>query len=199
MQLSEPISTVNLQPPDKKPLPATYALPNTRFTSAAYITPAIANSSTSHSRKLSNLAKIYTNIGKYSDRNDRFISKLAIFYDICLNADVILEAKAKALLAMHKNLALNFYNSNMSMSVVAMNFDHVYNSIKNDFEEDKYNQSVFLKWNRLKIKSVISKNKSKLIEKCLDKLIDKLWHLQYSLDPQFYTNRFIHNKLFNGY
>ena len=35
------------------------------------------------------------------------------------------------------------------------------------------------------------------MEKCLKKLIDKLWHLQHDLDPELYTDHFIHNKLIN--
>ena len=36
------------------------------------------------------------------------------------------------------------------------------------------------------------------MEKCLEKLIDELQHLQHGLDPELRTDRFIHNKLINA-
>lgn len=38
------------------------------------------------------------------------------------------------------------------------------------------------------LKSLITKNKGKLMKKCLEQLIDKHWHLHYSLNPEFYIN-----------
>lgn len=60
---------------------------------------------------------------KYSGRNDNFIFKLAIFYDICLRADVSLEAKIKVFPTILKGLILDHYFSNISTNAIAMNFD----------------------------------------------------------------------------
>ena len=109
--------------------PAVYYPPSASYPPAATITTSIG-----HGRELLNLAKIYTNDAKYCDRNDKFIFKLAIFYDICLRADVLPEAKIKAFPTMLKGLTLDYYYSNISISAVAMNFYQVCNSIKNYFK-----------------------------------------------------------------
>ncbi len=109
--------------------------------------PLMATITTSigHDRELSNLAKIYINEAKYSGRNDSFTFKLAIFHDICSRSDVPLEAKMKTFPTMLKGLALDYYYSNISTRVVALNFDQVCNSIRNYFKRAEYKQSVFSK------------------------------------------------------
>ena len=173
--------------------PAVYHPPSASQPPAATVTTSIG-----HGRELSNLAKIYTDEAKYSGRNDSFTFKLAIFHDICSRADVPPEAKMKAFPTMLKGLALDYYYSNISTSVVALNFDQVCNSIRNYFEGAEYKRSVLSKWNELTLKSVISKNEGKPMEECLEKLIDELRHLQHGLDPELRTDRFIHNKLINA-
>ena len=130
------------------------------------------NISTGYGKELLNLAKIFSNNAKYNGHNNSFTFQLAIFHNICLRADVLPKAKIKAFLTMFKSLALNYYYSNISISTIAMNFNQVCNFIKNYFKEAKYKQSIFLKWNGLILKSVISKSKSKPIKKCLKELID---------------------------
>ena len=98
-----------------------------------------------HGRDLLNLVKIYSNDTKYSGHNDSFIFKLAIFHVICSRADIPPKAKMKALPTMLKGLALDYYYSYISTSIVAINFDQVYNSIRNYFEEAEYKQNVHLK------------------------------------------------------
>lgn len=91
-----------------------------------------------HNRKLSNLAKIYTNNAKYSSRNNSFIFKLAIFHDIFSRVDVSSETKIKAFLIMLKGLALDYFYSNISTSTIAINFNQVCNFIRDYFEAVKY-------------------------------------------------------------
>ena len=98
---------------------------------------------------------------------------------------------------MLKGLALDYYYSNISTSAVALNFGQVCNSIRNYFEKAKYKQNILLKWNKLTLKSVISKSKGKLMKKCLKKLIDELRHLQHGLDSELCIYRFIYNNLIN--
>lgn len=105
----------------------------------------------------------------------------------------------KAFFTILQSLVLDYFYSNISISVVTMNFNQVCNFIRNYFEEAKYKQNIFSKWNKLTLKSIISKSKGKPIEKCLVKLIDKLWHLQHYLDHKLYKNRFILNKIINAY
>ena len=96
---------------------------------------------------------------------------------------------------MLKGLVLDYYYSNINTSG-NMNFDQLCNSIKNYFEGVVYKQNILLKWNKLILKSVINKSESKPME-FLKKLINKLWYLQYGLDPEVCIDRFIYSKLIN--
>lgn len=91
-----------------------------------------------HNKKLSNLAKIYTNNAKYSGSNDNFRFKLAISHEIYLKTDILLKAKIKTFPTMLKGLTLDHYYLNISNSTVTMNFDQVYNYIRNYFERVKF-------------------------------------------------------------
>lgn len=148
------------------------------------ILPTLLNTSIGYSRKLSNLTKIYIDNEKYSGYNDSFTFNQAIFYNICLRSDVCRQTKIKAFFTMLKDLVLNCYYSNISTYALTLDFDQVYNSIKNYFKEVKYKQNIFFKQNKATIKSVINRNEGISMKKCLKKLINKLWHLQYSLDPE---------------
>lgn len=86
---------------------------------------AITTTRTGYKRNLSNLAKIYIDNAKYSGRNDNFTFKLAVFYDICLRANITSKVKMKVFLTMLKGLALNYYYSNISTNTVVTNFDQV--------------------------------------------------------------------------
>lgn len=76
-----------------------------------------------YSRKLSNLAKTYTKNAKYSGRNNHFTFKLAIFYDICIRADIPPETKIKTFLTILKNLILDYYYYNIITNAVTLDFD----------------------------------------------------------------------------
>lgn len=76
---------------------------------------------TSYAKELSNLAKSYINNAKYIDCNDRFIFKLAIFYDICFKANFLPNANMKKFFTMFKSLALNKYSLNISISGTIIN------------------------------------------------------------------------------
>ena len=84
---------------------------------------AIITTSIGNGKKLLNLAKIYTKKAKYSDWNDSFTFKLAIFYNICLRTDVLPDVNIKTFSTMLKSLALNYYYSNISISAIVLNFD----------------------------------------------------------------------------
>lgn len=84
-----------------------------------------------YNKKLLNLAKIHTEKIKYSGRNNSFIFKLAIFYDICLKADVSSNTNMKVFFTMLKGLALYYYYSNISTNIIALKFDQICNFIRN--------------------------------------------------------------------
>lgn len=91
-----------------------------------------------YGRELSNLAKFYTDDIKYNSCNNSFTFKLAIFYNICVRANVLHEAKMKVFSTMLKGLALDYYYLNISTNTVTMNFDQVCISIRNYFKGAKY-------------------------------------------------------------
>ena len=95
-------------------------------------------------------------------------------------------------------LALDYYFSNSSNSIIAM-FEEVYDSIQTYFEKAKYKKSILSKLNMTTFKSIIKKNKRKLIEKCLQLLINNFCHLQNRLDSELRTDKFIYNKFINTY
>ena len=122
-----------------------YSQPSTKLAyladqslSTSYLNVARITTSIGYRRKLSNLAKIYINNAKYIGCNNSFTFKLAIFDNICLKADVLLETKIKVFLTILKGLVLNYYYSNICTNTVTLNFDQVCNSIKNYFEKVEY-------------------------------------------------------------
>lgn len=76
-----------------------------------------------HGRKLSNLAKIYTDDAKYNGCNFNFTFKQAIFHNICSKADVLSKAKGKAFLIILKDLTLDYYYLNISINDIVINSD----------------------------------------------------------------------------
>ena len=153
-------------------------------------------SSQGYGRELANLAKMYTDKAKYNGENDSFAFKLTIFRDICARADVLQEILLKAFSTMLTSLALDYYYSNTSISIVAT-FDKVCESIGIYFEGAEYKRSVLSKWNMTALKSIIEKNEGKSMEECLQLLIKNLCHLQHRLDAKLRTDKFIYNKLIN--
>ena len=155
---------------------------------------------TGYGRELSNLAKLYTDEAKYSGENDSFDFKLTVFHDMCARADVPPGAKLKALPTMLKGLALDYYYSNVSSSRIPVTFDGACYAIQAYFEGAEYRRSVLSRWNGITLKSVVGKteNEGKSMEECLQLLIKDLRHLQHGLDPEFRTDKFIHNKLINA-
>jgi hypothetical protein len=98
-----------------------------------------------YSRELVNLAKLYTDKAKYSEKNDNFSFKLIMFNDMCDRIDVSSEAKLKALLTMLKKLALNYYYSNVINDKTSLTFDDVCVSIMSYFEDAEYKRSILNK------------------------------------------------------
>jgi hypothetical protein len=99
-----------------------------------------------HEKELANLAKLYTNEAKYSDENDSFSFKLTIFHDMCDRADVLQLTKLKAFFTMLKDLILDYYYSNMFISIITViTFDEVCFSMRNYFEDVEYKRDILFK------------------------------------------------------
>jgi hypothetical protein len=159
----------------------------------------IKSPGTDYDRELANLTKLYSDDAKYSEENDNFSFKLIIFHDMCARVDVSHSVKMKTFLIMLKDLALDFYYSNMSISTlnrdILITFDEVCYSMSNYFESAEYKRSILTRWNNLTLKSVIRSNQNKSMKECLQLLIQDLRHLQHELDSALRTEQFILNKL----
>lgn len=81
-----------------------------------------------YKKKLTNLAKIFINEVKYRNKNNSFIFKLTIFHNICAKADISHKIKFKVLITIFIYLALNYYYSNVSISI-AKTFNKICNLI----------------------------------------------------------------------
>ena len=139
---------------------------------------------------------MYTDEAKYSGDDDSFAFKLSIFHDICARADIPPEAKLKAFPTMLKDLALDYYYSNMSISG-PLTFDQVCHSMSTYFEGEEHKKSILVRWNGTSLKSVMAKseNEGKSMEECLQLLIKDLRHLQHGLNANLRSDDLIHNKI----
>jgi hypothetical protein len=89
---------------------------------------------------------------------------------MCDRVDVSQSAKLKAFFTMLKDLALDYYYSNMSTETL-ITFDEVCFSMRNYFEDVEYRRGILSRWNNLILKSVMTSNESKSVEECLQLLI----------------------------
>ncbi len=96
-------------------------------------------------RELFTLTKLYTNETKYSDENDNFSFKLIIFHDMYDRADIFHSIKLKVFLIMLKELTLDYYYENMTISIIFSTFDEVCFQMKNYFEDAEYKRSLLFK------------------------------------------------------
>jgi hypothetical protein len=99
-----------------------------------------------HEKELANLIKLYTDETKYSDENDSFSFKLTIFHDMCDRANVSQSAKLKTFFTMLKDLAFDYYYSNMfinSMNLII--FDEISFSKRKYFEDVEYRRDILSK------------------------------------------------------
>ncbi len=157
--------------------------------------------SSEYDRELVNLTKLYSDVTKYSEKNDNFSVKLIMFNDMCDRINVSSEIKLKAFSTMLKELAFDYYYANVINSKNAsFTFDDVCISMMNYFEDAEYKRSILNKWNNLILKSVMSKteNEEKSMNECLQLLIKELRHLQHNLESILHIDDFIHNKLINA-
>lgn len=88
---------------------------------------------TGYSKSLSNLVKTYTKNVKYSNYNNNFIFKLAIFHDIRFRVHVVLKAKIKTFFTILKGLALDNFSINIGIISIIMNFNQICYLIKKKY------------------------------------------------------------------
>jgi hypothetical protein len=133
-----------------------------------------------------------------NEENDNFSFKLTMFNDMCDRIDVSFETKLKAFLTMLKELALDYYYANIINNKNAFTFDDVCISIMSYFEDAEYKRNTLNKWNNITLRTMMSFNKNKSMNECLQLLIKQLRHLQHDLESILRIDDFIHNKLINA-
>ena len=140
---------------------------------------------------------MYSDETKYNDENDSWNFKLIIFHDMCARAEVSETIKLMTFLIMFKGFALDYYYSNVSTQRLALNFVQTCVLINVYFEDAEYKRNVMIKWNVIFLRSVmiIFEHQDKSMHECLQLLIKKFCHLQHDLNKEFWTDKFIHNKL----
>ena len=87
-----------------------------------------------YSKKLANLAKLYTNKSKYSSENNNFNFKLTIFIDLCQKVDIPKQEFSQAYSTMLCGLALNHYYTNLKSNPFSVSFNKLCKAIHNYFE-----------------------------------------------------------------
>ena len=88
---------------------------------------------------------MYSDEAKYNDENDSWNFKLIIFHDMCVKAEVSETAKLITFSIMLKNLALNYYYSNVSTQKLALNFVQTCVLISVYFEGAEYKRKMLTK------------------------------------------------------
>lgn len=80
---------------------------------------------------------------KYNGKNNNFSFKLTIFHDIYAKVNIPQDILSKVFLTMLINLVLDYYYSNISISIVAT-FEKVCNTIRTYFEKAEYKKTDYL-------------------------------------------------------
>ena len=91
-----------------------------------------------YGKELANLAKLYTDKSKYSNKNDNFDFKLTIFTDLCQKADIPKQEFSQAYSTILHSLALDYYYTNLKSNPLGAPFDKLYEAIYNYFKGLKY-------------------------------------------------------------
>lgn len=143
------------------------------------------------------LVQMYPEESKYSGENDMFAYKLIIFHDLCRRAGVPEAAKARAFSVMLKGLALDYYYASIFDPTDSTTFDQKCQMIRNFFEHAEFRRSNLLKWTQTSLKSIMNEpeNEGESISQCFRILVANLRHLQYGLDPECQTEKFMYYQL----
>jgi len=169
---------------------------NNRITSDTR--PFHCNSTTDYSRQLTSLAKMYSGEKdkQYSREDNNFNRKLNIFQDMCDKIDLPDAARGRGFSTMLRGLALDFYYENKKLYIT---LEGMCTAIRNHFKGPEYQRKQLVKFSSTTLISIISKNKDKGTEECLDLLFNNLRHLQHRLEPNLRNDSFLYTQLINAY
>ena len=96
-----------------------------------------------YNKELANLAKLYTDESKYSNKNDNFDFKLTIFINLCQKANILKQEFSQAYSTILYGLALDHYYTNLKSNPLSVPFDKLCEAIRNYFEGLEYKRNIF--------------------------------------------------------
>lgn len=141
---------------------------------------------------IANIGKLMTNDLRWDGYNSSFDHKLRIFLDTCHRVQLPHTAIMAAFPCMLKGMALTrYYNNNLS----AVSFDIACGNLRGFFESSGFKRRNLDTWNGISLGVIISQNPEKTMGEAVRILVETLEGLQQSLDKDFQTARFLHNKL----
>lgn len=118
--------------------------------------------------------------------------KLQIFYGLCRRVQLPEIYYNNALPAMLKGMALDHYNDN---NLYTRSFQEALKSLRGYFEGVGYYMKSLNTWNAITFTTIAAENPTKSTYDHLQLLIDRLRNVQYGLDPDFRSTKFLHAKL----
>ena len=94
-----------------------------------------------YNKELANLAKLYIDKFKYSDKNNNFDFKLIIFTDLYQKTNILKQEFNQAYFIILRGLVLDHYYINLKSNPLNIPFNKLYKAIYNYFKglEYKYN------------------------------------------------------------
>ncbi|CZT53529.1 uncharacterized protein RSE6_15158 [Rhynchosporium secalis] len=135
---------------------------------------------------------------KFKGDGDSFSSKVRIFYDACLRAEIPPEEYSKAFPLMLKGAALQHYyyglNSIPGTSLI-IKFDTILKNIMDQFESEEFSRSSLTTWNLLTLESIKEKNPGKTNSECFDILSTQIRELRHSIPFELRHEKFVINKI----
>src|SRR6266704_7061814 len=95
-----------------------------------------------YGKELANLAKLYTDESKYSNKNDNFNFKLIIFTDLCQKANIPKQEFSQAYSTILHSLAFNHYYTNLKSNPFNIPFNKLCKAIYNYFKGPEYKHDI---------------------------------------------------------
>ncbi|CZT51662.1 uncharacterized protein RSE6_12840 [Rhynchosporium secalis] len=167
--------------------------------SDASLPPALApTTDKTWGKEISVFTKLYLEEMKFKGDGDSFTSKIRIFRDTCLRAEIPPEVYMKAFPLILKGAALEHYYFNLSSTpgaLLIVDFNGIYRNFIEHFENDEFARASLTKFNFLTLDIVKAENPGKTLSECFDLLTAKVRQLRYGIPIEMRTEQVLLNKL----
>ncbi|XMA19477.1 hypothetical protein WAI453_012268 [Rhynchosporium graminicola] len=152
----------------------------------------------SYGKEIASFSRMFPEEMKFKGDGDSFSSKVRIFYDACLRAEIPPEEYSKAFPLMLKGAALQHYyyglNSVPGTSLI-IKFDTILKNMMDQFESEEFSRSSLTTWNLLTLESIKEKNPGKTTSECFDILSTQIRELRHSIPFELRHEKFVINKV----